>query len=300
MRRLRWVICGLAFLGMAPQAQAADLGNMFLRGSNSYQVGPSNRWEGVYFGASAGWTTASADFGNSVASLVRFALRNTVIEDQVSSWTTLSKGETSGASFGGFVGYNMRWDEVIYGFELGYSKTDLYTYSSDSLTRSILNNAAAPAGHDHNYNMTVSGSASVRLTDVATLRARAGWDGGMFMPYAFAGVAFGRADVARQATVTGTLTDSFTETNTFVDPVTGQTYTVSTPRSVTSTLILPGTQIDSQGGMFAYGWTLGLGLDICLTQNLFVRTEWEWVQFAPIKDINVHTNTVRAAVGFKF
>ena len=35
-------------------------------------------------------------------------------------------------------------------------------------------------------------------------------------------------------------------------------------------------------------------------QNLFLRAEWEWVQFAPIKDMNVHTNTVRAAVAMKF
>jgi opacity protein-like surface antigen len=82
--------------------------------------------------------------------------------------------------------------------------------------------------------------------------------------------------------------------------VTGQPIVINVPQSVTTTLALPGTQIDAQNGVFAYGWTLGLGVDMALMQNLFVRAEWEWVQFAPIKDMNVHTNTVRAAVAVKF
>jgi outer membrane immunogenic protein len=301
MRRMRFVICGLAIFGMVPQARAADLSDMFLRGSNSYQVGPSSsRWEGVYFGAHAGYTTGSTNFGNAVSSLVSFALRNSVIQDQVSTWTTLAKAETSGAGFGGFIGYNMRWDEVIYGVEASYSRVNLSMGASDTLSRAILNNDAAPAGHDHVYSMTVSGNASVRITDLMTFRGRAGWDGGAFMPYAFAGVAVGRADVSRSALVTGTLTDSFTTTSTVVDPLTGQTITITTPQSITSTLLLPGTMVDSQAGMLAYGWTLGLGVDVALMQNIFLRAEWEWVQFAPIKDMNVHTNTIRTGIAVKF
>jgi len=171
--------------------------------------------------------------------------------------------------------------------------------SSDSLSRAILNNAAAPVGHDHTYNMTVSGNATVELTDVATFRMRGGWDAGRFMPYAFAGIAVGRANVSRSATVSGTLTDNFTIQQTVTDAA-GQTIVINIPQSITSTLVLPGTQVDGQNGVFAYGWTLGLGVDFCLMQNLFLRAEWEWVQFASIKDMNVHTNTVRAAVAMKF
>ena len=172
--------------------------------------------------------------------------------------------------------------------------------ASNSLSRSILNNAAAPVGHDHIYNMTVSGNASVGVTDIATLRVRGGWDAGRFLPYAFAGIAVGRANVSRSATVSGTLTDNFTVPQTVTDPLTGQPTVINVPVSITNPLVLPGTQVDAQNGMFAYGWTLGLGVDICLTQNFFLRAEWEWVQFAPIKDMNVHTNTVRAAVAMKF
>ena len=302
MRRMRLLICGLVFAGMAPQAEAADLGDTFLRGSNSVVNMPSgDRWSGVYFGAQAGFTNGSTDFGNSVSTLISYILRNSVIQDQVAGWTALNKVSTPGVSYGGFIGYNQRWDDVIIGVEANYNRTSLKTMSaSDSLSRSILNNTNAPAGHDYTYNMTVAADAAVQITDMATFRARAGWDAGIFLPYAFAGVAIGRANVSRTATVSGTLTDSFTTTQVFTDPVTGVVTLIPVQQSVTSTLVLPGAYNDSQTGMFAYGWTAGLGMDVSVTQNLFLRAEWEWVQFAPIKDMNVHMNTVRVGAALKF
>ena len=299
MRRMRWLVCGLAIIGMTPQTRAADLSDTFLRGSQTFQVGEGPRWGGFYAGAHASYSMGSADFGKGVSSLVNFALRNSVLQDQVSSWTTLSKAETTSSGFGGFIGYNWQWDEAVFGLEGNYTKTQLLMSSSDSLSRAILNNAAAPVGHDHTYNITVSGNATVELTDVATFRMRGGWDAGRFMPYAFAGIAVGRANVSRSATVSGTLTDNFTIQQTVTDAA-GQTIVINIPQSITSTLVLPGTQVDAQNGVFAYGWTLGLGVDFCLMQNLFLRAEWEWVQFAAIRDMNVHTNTVRAAVAMKF
>jgi outer membrane immunogenic protein len=298
MRRMRWLMCALLLAGSAQSAAAADLGLPILRGST---VPTGDRWEGVYFGAQAGYTTGSADFGAGASSLISFILRNSVIQDQVSNFTTLNKVDTTGTSFGGFIGYNTRWDEIILGVEAGYSRLSLNTMAaSDTLSRSILNNGAAPAGHDHTYNVTVSANASVKVTDLATFRARAGWDAGPFLPYAFAGIAVGRADVMRSATVTGTLTDSFTTTSTVTDPLTGQVITITTPQQITTTLALPGTQTETSNGVFAYGWTMGLGLDFALMQNVFLRAEWEYVKFAPIKDMNVHLNTVRTALAIKF
>lgn len=298
MRRMRWLVFGLILAASAQSAAAADFGMPVLRGST---VPAGDRWEGAYVGGHAGFTNGSTDFGSATRSLTGFILRNSVIQDQVSNFTTLGKVDTSGTSFGGFVGYNTRWDEIILGVEAGYSRMSLNTMSAtDTLSRSILNNGAAPAGHDHTYNVTVAANASVKVTDLATFRARAGWDAGPFLPYAFGGIAIGRADVMRSATVTGTLTDSFTTTTYLTDPITGALIPVTTPQSVTTTLALPGTQTETANGIFAYGWTLGLGVDFALMQNVFLRAEYEYVQFAPIKDMNVHLNTVRAALAIKF
>jgi len=283
--RLRSLLCGVVLIGVAGEACAADMPD-FLRGSQTVMSAPNTRrWDGVYVGGQASYSMASTDFTTVVNALVSFALRNSVIQDQVANFTTLSKQETTNTGFGGFVGYNWQFDQAIVGVEGNYTHTSLFMSSSDSLSRSILNDTGAPAGHDYTYNMTVTGTASAHLTDFGTFRVRGGYDAGMFMPYMFGGLAVGRADVVRSATVTGTLTDSFT--------------VLGVPQSVTSGLILPGQQIEAKT-TYLYGWTAGLGLDMCVYAGLFVRAEWEWVQFAPINGINLHTNTVRTAIAYKF
>jgi opacity protein-like surface antigen len=47
-----------------------------------------------------------------------------------------------------------------------------------------------------------------------------------------------------------------------------------------------------------YGYTAGLGVDVNLISNLFLRAEWEYVRFTTQVDTNV--NTVRAGLGYKF
>ena len=47
--------------------------------------------------------------------------------------------------------------------------------------------------------------------------------------------------------------------------------------------------------MFAYGYTAGLGLDVIVLPNVFLRAEWEYVQFFPVQDIKIHLNTAASA-----
>jgi opacity protein-like surface antigen len=51
-----------------------------------------------------------------------------------------------------------------------------------------------------------------------------------------------------------------------------------------------------------YGYTAGLGVDINLVGNLFMRAEWEYVRFATnlLNVTDPHLNTVRAGLGYKF
>ena len=52
--------------------------------------------------------------------------------------------------------------------------------------------------------------------------------------------------------------------------------------------------------MIAYGFTAGLGVEVGITQNLFARAEWEFVEFPNIADFRVSANSARVAVGLKF
>ena len=51
---------------------------------------------------------------------------------------------------------------------------------------------------------------------------------------------------------------------------------------------------------FAYGYAAGFGVDICVWNNLFVRGEYEYMQFGAFKDVNMHVHTARVGAGLKF
>ena len=51
---------------------------------------------------------------------------------------------------------------------------------------------------------------------------------------------------------------------------------------------------------FAYGYTVGVGFDFAVTSNIFVRAEWEYVQFSAINDVRVSMNSGHLGVGVKF
>ena len=267
--RLRSLLCSVAVFGMAQGAQAADLGEAFLRGSTVIAQPGGSRWGGFYFGAQVGAVYSGADFTGSTQDLVGNILRESTLATiaNVQDWNVLGKYDTSGTSWGGFVGYNTQWDGAVVGVELNYNRTSLALAATDSL-------ALQPAGFPD--GVVVNASVSTRVTDYGTARVRGGWDAGMFMPYGFVGVAIGRADVARTATVQ------------LFNPISSPTpYFVD-------------TRTDNKTGAFAYGYTIGLGVDICLMSNFFVRGEYEYVQFGQFNDINLHIHTARVAAALKF
>jgi outer membrane immunogenic protein len=274
MRRMRWLLCGLAFIGAAQQASAADLGESILRGSSTIiNTNSGVTWDGAYVGAHFGGAASGTDFSNATKSLVAFLLRNTTIENEnhVSNWTTLGKGDTTGVSYGGFAGYNMQWDQAVLGVEASYNRTSLMMSANDSMRRLFA------TSDGYNNDVQVDAGSNIRITDYGTLRVRGGWAAGNFMPYGFVGFALGRADVTNSARViaSGTKAGSpsyFSDSETAV----------------------------SRTGDFAYGFATGLGVDFALMQNIFVRAEYEYVQFGQFNDLKTHIHTARIGGGLKF
>ena len=267
--RLRWLLCGLAFVGIVQSASAADLGDSFLRGSTVISQPGGNRWDGVYFGAHVGATYSGADFSGATKDLVGASLResNFISLANVQDWRVLGKADTSGSSWGGFVGYNVAWDGAIVSIEGTYNRTSLAMAATDSIGRQ-------PSGFPD--SVFIDGTASTKITDYGTLRVRGGVDAGTFMPYGFVGLAIARADVARTVTV-NLVNFNQSPLPYFTD---GRT--------------------DNQTGAFAYGYTVGFGMDICIWNNLFVRGEYEYVQFGEFKGLNLHIHTARIGAGLKF
>ena len=104
-------------------------------------------------------------------------------------------------------------------------------------------------------------TSSYKLEDYLALRGRAGYAIGPFLPYAVLGAAVGRVNY------------SITNTAGFVS---GQDNTIPV------------------------GLVLGLGTDVSVSPNVFLRGEWEEVIFSPEGGIRSNINSARVGIGFRF
>jgi outer membrane immunogenic protein len=185
------------------------------------------QWGGFYIGGQVGYSILDSDYSDVSA--------------------TLPSGvNTTDYSYGGFVGYNTQvFDpQLVLGVELVYTRpSSLETSTTDGVW-----------------------TASYKLEDYWTMRGRAGYAIGAFLPYAVLGAAVGRV--------------SSSETNT------------SGFASV-------------QSDTFPVGFVLGLGMDVSVLPNVFLRAEWEQVIFQGSPKgtpgtIRSDVQTGRVGIGFRF
>jgi outer membrane immunogenic protein len=132
---MRWVICALTALTLASPVFAADLGILPVPQpvgpAGPLPVGPATftRWSGFYFGGQIGYGDANADFSGATQQLVHYSLRELALENQdsVSTWSVLGRGGSDAVGYGGFVGYNTQWQDLVLGLEGNYTHTDFAT-----------------------------------------------------------------------------------------------------------------------------------------------------------------------------
>jgi len=284
MRRI--LLAAMAF-GAVSSAHAADMPDFSaLRGG----FGPPVRhtWDGWYVGGQAGYQSADVDFSKSVTALAAFIFRNGVLATPTANWTVLGPAHAQGTGFGGFVGRDWQFEDVVLGVEANYTYMNgLTTSTSNSIERLISNpdGENPPAGHTHIYDTTVTGGAGMVVKDVTTFRGRVGWAAGDFMPYAFAGVAVGRLVPSRFVTATYQKTDQWTDI-------------LGNPQQIVYDPV--SQSISESRQSFVPGWTAGLGLEYRVMGGLFLRGEWEYTSFTSVKDTFVQLNAVRGGIGYKF
>jgi outer membrane immunogenic protein len=298
MRRLL-VALGLVG-GLLSPALAADYDLPILRGSQPVPVAPVTtvgpatftRWSGFYVGGAFSYGSATSDFSTTTRPLVAFSLQHTTIEDQAhpSQFEVLGRGSDIAAGVGGFLGYNMQWQDLITGVEATYTHTNLNTTASSS-----------PIGRlfpSLNTAVAINAKGRLDLTDYSEARARAGYIVGNLLPYGFVGFAVGRgsysvstlADVTQDTSKTPAYSCAGTNNgNTFPPP--------PTPSPCQDFLF---SNSAGQNNALLYGFSVGGGLDWALTQNVFVRGEFDFVQFAPISNISLAIISGRVGVGYKF
>jgi outer membrane immunogenic protein len=271
-------VCWLLAAGPVDTAMAADwFDDSFLRGSlNGFTSKSPARWDGIIFGAQMGVSNLNSDFGNSASSQIAFILRNTTLENEQhpSGWTTLPSNTTNSKTFGGFIGYNVQWSELVVGFDMAYNRpSSLQSSASDSIARTVILSDGTTDG------VTITAASAIKLVDYATLRARAGYAFGQFLPYAVVGAAVGRFNYTHSASV-------------IVDqkPSGALSFT---------TFVLPPAS-DAKDGAISAGFVAGLGMDVALAPNVFLRGEWEYVGFGAVGGVRSNMNTGRVGLGLRF
>jgi outer membrane immunogenic protein len=278
---MRWFIGVLIALALTPSAFAGDFD--ILRGMQPVGPGSFYNWTGFYVGGQVGYGDASGDFSGATSGIIAEALRVTTLESEFSpsSWPVLGTGYNGQTSYGGFVGYNSQWQDLMLGIEANYSQSN---YSIVAPITPI--GRITPADSSGTaWTVVFTGNGSVSNLDYGTLRGRAGLVLGNFMPYGFVGLAYGQANVS-------VASSGYAEGNA---PASGPCSASNTPPCYLVTWNKTNSQIS-----YIYGATLGVGLDFGLTQNIFLRGEFEYTQFAPVSNIVIAVTSGRLGAGIKF
>ena len=243
----RFLAASFMVIGSYGAAYAADPPDLpILRGP--FREPPATYrtvWQGFYLGGQAGYGASTMDFQDVSADYAT-----------TTTWPGLPGATHRSSSFGGFVGYNAQFEDVLIGIEGNYMHG---VFSGASFAERVT------------PTTTYSSQATMSVKDFGSMRIRGGYVAGNFLPYAFAGLALGRADTSRTI---------------FID----QNVPVDTPR----------TTVDSSStkNQFVYGVSAGVGVDMMLFGGLFLRAEYEYLQFTSSTPANIHN--VRGGVGYKF
>ena len=273
------------FLALACPALATD----YLRGAYGGQAQQSSSgvdWAGVYGGVHAGFSSYRVDPDALRNPLAKDALPYSPYQGLLHKTINPPPVDKNTIGFGVFGGVNWQWDDVVLGFESDYTRASIKARGS-----------YGPYGVSGAFDEDIVGlwSRSTFRSTVsqwATIRGRAGWAAGFFMPYLTAGLALAQADT--KADVTGSW-----ERYNYTDEMDASG--VATGRKIKNVLSTGNFSGALNKSSLLYGAAIGAGIDMQIMPNTFLRAEWQHIQFAPNgaqPDISI--NTARVAGGVKF
>ena len=178
---MRRFLLAAVMYGVASVAQAADMPDLpFLRGSFTEGLSSSTvNWQGGYVGGHAAYGTSNMNFANSTSNIAARLLDGTEMENvqRISRVADHGKVSAHGEGFGGFVGYNSQWSDVVVGVELNYTHGKFGGSQAGSMSRFF----SLPSGYT--VGATYEGTARMSISDMGTLRVRGGYAYGSFLPY---------------------------------------------------------------------------------------------------------------------
>lgn len=269
---MRWVVCAVVVLGLVRPASAADLD--ILRGSQSVGLATYTNWTGFYVGGQWGYSDGAANFNNASAPPIRGELPGTTVEIPNPILPALGIADHTAMSYGGFLGYNSQWQNLVLGIEGNFNHT---TFSLHAPTgQPVIRGLSDGAGN--NYTAVFSTTGAMSNLSYFELRGRAGLILGSFLPYGFVGPVIGIADVNLSTNLVATCK----------------------PGSTAACAEFSFSASSGQDSAVLYGAAIGGGLDYAITQNIFLRGEFEYLRFIPFADVVTAISSARVGAGVKF
>ena len=267
----------------------AALGADYLRGSQIEQPveapplfgGGRFDWSGFYFGGGAGVSETKFKPGEGLRALANSAFRNTdlVAERDMGSFINdLPDKRDSGTQFFGIAGYNYLFDDVVLGLEADYTRSGHEYRVTDYISR------RSTMSSSRVYDWAMATDQAAKLNDYATLRLRMGWAYGRIMPFATIGAALGRFNTTSTIDADILIVNNANQANETRNRADGYPLRVGSIRKNT----------------YAFGLSGGVGVDWALTDNLFLRAEYQIVRFAEVEGTTTTVNTGRIAAALKF
>ena len=264
------------------RADAARVTSPFIPAPPTY-----TRWSGFYVGGQVGCSSAEHEFRrrDRVAGRLHPARRRRSRTSSIRpNGACSAQAIVSGPSFGGFVGYNSQWDDVIVGVELQLQPQQLLRPIAP-----VTSDRAAPsAAGGNNYDRHCRRR---RLDAHHRL-----WHGARSAPAGSSATSCPmRRSASRSAAPTSraprsVVGDGIRRPLPSADPV--------RPDTVRPVQLLD--QPKRRTTRFIYGWSAGGGVDVLLMPNVFVRGEYEYVQLRRAPGHQGQISTARVGAGFKF
>jgi outer membrane immunogenic protein len=240
-------------------------------------------WGGIYGGIHVGIGNADFDADKVAQQTAADAFRQSIVEQQGINLSYLGSTADTGAGYGGFVGYNWLWEDVVVGLE-----ADTMFFSPKLEGSQGYNNAKRyDATTSLGYDISVTSAAAYQLNSLSLLKLRFGFPIGRVMPFATVGFALGHGSVK------GSTTQTTVEYAIGADPVTGAP--IYTPT---------GNGENRIGAVNKTGWVtggaVGLGVDFAPLDNILFRAEYQWVPLSEFKGLSTNVNVFRLGAGIKY
>jgi outer membrane immunogenic protein len=282
---MRRVFATLALAFAALPAAAADMSAPapVLRGA--LPVAESGvDWTGFYFGATGSYGSLSLNRNRQIGQvdeLLDRLVRGSVIQPGVYAMPLVERGkyETNSMGLGLFAGYNFATDGAIFGFEADYTRMRFENTVSGERSGRVSSGATT-------YDWNANTERRSKLTDVATFRGRIGYAMGNFLPFVTGGLAVGRSAEQRSARIEGVQFATLAGTCA-ADPFCGAT-------------AYPAPIVEGNRAKFQFGYTVGAGVDIALSSNIFVRAELQHIRLPELAGSVAQMNTARVGAAVKY